>query len=960
MPEGYREADWRKLIEIERERVQLEQMRRQPWLFAQEQWFAIPRLEREILSHRLGPTWPQMKPWAPQAMAWGEEPIGEWRPPGQLSPATLRAQQRRLTEIPRGIAEFTMPGMAELITEPTLKRKPLKEMQAFGEAALWQFLPVGAITPSIRASLLARPGKAAQLAAKLLKPLEMVETAFIPPKKANIPIGTLETPTQKITRERALRNIADEFYEAVVDSQLDMASTSYLQRGDFRRFIAQMPEFTKLTADEAADLAIAVRVTKAGREVPAMRKSGFFVNQEFADFAHVDVGYVSGMWQDPTRMMQAIDGGFFGGATQKYVLWPTRRTVLASIRFGDEEKMAYRFIQEQYGMVGKKRLRQTAGDVIQHISHDEAKVPIKQLLQKSDILKFVKRLKPADQERVVRYAQATRRTFDDLIDKQNLARVKRAQDSIPYRDNYRPWVIETNIWSRLSGLRKRPPAVMERPQLPDFVKPTQPFNPRALAREGGMYKYHKERDLQKLVFDYVDTATKDIFNTNIVHNAKIHAQVLRSKGLASSSALIDDWAAEAYAGITPGIARGIRRVVPMKVIQPGLWLRRRLTSAVFPLNWTWNLFVQTSSGALTLMRYGVRNSIRGLDYLFSPTARRWTRENAYSAIIKQRRAGKVAYQDLGAGIEQTLKFQGSALEKFEHYLNFFTNTLEDALTGCSVRAAYHDGLRMGFRGRALTEYASEGGAKTQSMYNLQDLPGVLRSKEIGALAPFQTFAFEVFNSTRELNIIGIRRIVGRAGAYETISATSALGKATIAKRLRMITEWFAALTVINLYVDKAINRKPWNASSFIPFWAVMTGGVNAGNPWNQILPLRYSQELHSGIISLLKYGDWRKMRKWAVRYHIPAGVQVERMLGGMEAVMEGRVTDVRGRTLFEVPPEEALRAILMGAYQTEQGKEYIDKMQESKGFLYEHLGIPMPELGEPEEPGRQYKIPQLR
>ena len=70
-----------------------------------------------------------------------------------------------------------------------------------------------------------------------------------------------------------------------------------------------------------------------------------------------------------------------------------------------------------------------------------------------------------------------------------------------------------------------------------------------------------------------------------------------------------------------------------------------------------------------------------------------------------------------------------------------------------------------------------------------------------------------------------------------------------------------------------------------------------------------------------------------MRYHVLAGVQLERMIEGIEAVSKGRVTDIRGRTLFEVEPEDYLKAITMGPYRTEPGKEYIKKRRKSKSLL---------------------------
>ena len=763
------------------------------------------------------------------------------------------------------------------------------------------------------------------------------------------PTGTIPNITPQTTKEMLAKQINAEAYTAIEASALDRASTAFLKTNSLDDFVREMPEFKALSIKEAQELGIALRTTKAGKLRPAIRRSGFDVKEDFAQYPNFkEVGQVSGTWMDATRMMQAIDGGYFGGPLQKYVLWPTQRTTLASLRFSDGHKYAYRAIIDKWGMSGNPALRRIAGDVIEHISKKSVDAPIGAILKRRNVIRLIGRFPRPVQERIVRYAQDTRKYFDDLIDAQNVVRTKRAQDVIPYRDNYRPWVLESNIWSRFFGLRRKPADIMKSPEMPDYIKPTKPFNPREMARAGGLRGYEKERDLQKLVYDYIDTASKDIFNTNVVHNAKIHATQLRSMGFENSATLIEDWAAEAYAGVTPRLARGIRTVVPMKVIRPALWLRRRLTAAVFPLNWTWNMFVQTSSSALTVMRYGVRNTLSGLDWVFSSQVRKEVSEQAYSHIIKKRMAGSVAYQDIGAGIEKTLKLEASVLETVEHYANFLTTKLENILTSVSIRAAYHDGLKRGFKrgSRELWQYASEGGSKTQSMYNLQDLPGVLRAKEVGALAPFQTFAFEVFNSVRELNIIGVRSLFGRAGAYETTTATSALGKATIQRRTKMLLEWFATLTAVNMVVDRAINRKPWSTSSFIPFFAVLTGGVNAGNPWNQPLPFRYSQEVYNGIKDVVQSGNWRRLRSWAIKYHMIGGVQLDRTLKGIEAVIEGGYYDVRDRRLFEVNPDEAWKVIFMGIYASEGGKEYIDKMQESRGIGFEYTGIPMPKLPE--------------
>jgi hypothetical protein len=382
---------------------------------------------------------------------------------------------------------------------------------------------------------------------------------------------------------------------------------------------------------------------------------------------------------------------------------------------------------------------------------------------------------------------------------------------------------------------------------------------------------------------------------------------------------------EAYAGKPTGLSKGLRATVLPDPLRKGMFaLRRSLTRAVFPLNWTWSIFVQTSSAALTIKNFGVTSTVQGMDYLLNPSIRKAVQENAYSVIVKRRSGGRFAQQDVGPGVGSSAEAQRSAVETVEGWANFLTNILEDNLTGMSVRAAYHDGVRKGFKGRELWEYASEGGAKTQSMYNMEDLPGLLRTREVAAVVPFQTFAFEVFNHVRELGI-GL----GRIGADKTRR-----------NRMVMLAHWVGAMAAFNMVGDRVNNRKPWQLSSFVPFWATITAGMDPQNPWGQLLPLRYGADFEKSVMSFVRHGDWKKLRTWAIRYHMLGGTQINKVIQGIEAIAEGEVSDVRGRKKFDVSQDEWFKAISQGPYSTSEGREYIDKLNESKGPGYEYTGIP--------------------
>ena len=567
-----------------------------------------------------------------------------------------------------------------------------------------------------------------------------------------------------------------------------------------------------------------------------------------------------------------------------------------------------------------------SGDVLEEIGTNELNVADDVLVNSVDHL--MTKFTQAEKLQIVGVAKDTRILLDNLLRIQNAVRTRRGQTVIGQIQNYRPHIRQSNIWSKI-GMSDLPARELaDAPLPPDFIKPNAPFNPRAKPRTGGLEGYEKIRNIERLVNDYIETARKDIFYTNIIQNGKAHIRALRAKGgLDNAAEALEEWLMEAYAGKAPAITRVASKGGP--VTSSALRLRRALTRSVFPLNWTWNAFVQTSSIALTVKRYGAISTVQGLDFLANPTARHAVRQHAYSSIIKRRGAGKAALQDVGPGIGDTAAVQRSALDRVESAANFFTNIIEDNMTGISVRAAYHDGWRRGLRGRALWEYASEGGSKTQSMYNLEDLPGILRAKEVGAVFPFQTFAFEVMNTVRESGIPGLGRVGARVERNRAVA----------------LFQWMGAIVATNMVIDQVSGRSPWQLSSFIPFWSVMGAGLDAGNTWNYPLPVKYVADLKKGISDVTRHGNWNRIRAWAMRYHMPAGTQAERMVRGIEVVAqdEGEVSNVTGKELFTIDTsnaKEVISAILGGIYTTSPGKEYVDQIQESKGPGFRFTGIP--------------------
>jgi len=724
----------------------------------------------------------------------------------------------------------------------------------------------------------------------------------------------------------------DEMMTPTDGNPLDAGAIAYLKSGDIETYFDHMPWIGELKPNEilkhdsSTGKLIATITGKDGKLRPSIRQSGFFAIKEFQDYfeqPHIkDISKTEWSKADAYRLFQAIDNGIFGGPAAKNIQWANQKTSMAKLLYSDQYKTKLADIQDKY--LKTKKENELAGDISEFVSTELADVDAEEVYDIPKVKSFLKTAKEGRALDIIRAAQEIRTMWDSLISEQNRARKLRKQDEIGYLENYRPWVMKSNIFKRLMGIKAKPGHITDQPEMPDFIQPNKPFNPREIERTGGLESYSKERDIIKLMSDYIDTASKDIFDTNIIHSNKIYAATLRNIGHSNSAEAIERLTAEVFAGVSPRLTKVFRETAGLSTIRkPILSIRRALMRAVFPFNWTWNMFIQTSSAGLTFSRYGLKANIAGLSYLTDSTVKENTREMAYSLIVKRRWGGKMVYQDVSQDLTSNRKLDGSWLDTVSDFGNFLTSTFEDYLTGHAVQAAFYDGYnRLGLRGRELWEYASEGGAKTQSMYNYQDKPGMLRPQEVGALVPFQTFAFEVYNTVREMNIVPG---VSKTGLYRELHAKERGGKPELKRRLIMFGRFTTALMVTNMIVDACIDRKPWGVSSFVPFLGYALGAAGIGDrAGQQPVPFQYVNDFYKGMIAFLKYGNWSRLRKWGIRYHAVGGVQLNRIIEGIIASVNEEVTDVRGKRMYPVT-EGKLTAITMGPAKTAAGKEYYDK-----------------------------------
>lgn len=664
---------------------------------------------------------------------------------------------------------------------------------------------------------------------------------------------------------------------------------------------------------------IALRVNKKGKVKIALRESGVFVPEEVATYGkYKNIQPIIGGGQDITRAIQQMDGSLTikeklqtkgqAGIIERFVLWRTRKMTLQKLNWLKEKTVEIRSILEsKKGSEKDKEINL----VLEKIGKADRDKPIKEVLSKKTLASFSKES--------IKAAQELRQFYDDVIEEQNAARLMRSQDEIPYRQNYSPNILrDTTFWEQLF-LRDKTAKVLEQKDLLDYIKPNAPFNPRAQAREADIPYDKRVLSARELAESYIITAAKDIFNTSIIQNNKAFIEQLKGQGLDKSAEYLGEWTATSFAGIKPRLDRAIK--IP-KWAQFGLRYFNRLRNmAVFPFNVAWSLSTQPLSLSNTIGRYGLPNTIKGFFQWLKPSIRKQAAQDYFSFIVKSTKRGGVTRQDAANLLGENIKTQKTVGEFVENFSTILLTEMEKLLTGMSIRTAHIQGKKRGLKGEALKNFASDGGAKTQSMYNDEDKPMILRSLLVKSAAPYQTYAFEVANTFREW--------AGKTGTPPSSKLYA----------MWSVTRWLAAMIVLRMLAN-IVRGKKWSWWDLIPipfreFWLSpiarkLTGEFIPGSS-GLPSPIETATKVAKGVDDVLETGNWRKLRNETLRYapgivNVPGGVQISRMTDAIIVYSSGGLTDRRGKVLFEMKdPDDLARAMFTGVWTTKEAQALLER-----------------------------------
>lgn len=618
----------------------------------------------------------------------------------------------------------------------------------------------------------------------------------------------------------------------------------------------------------------------------------------------------------------------------KYVLYRTHDLILQSLKYENVRSTYLADIADTYSIKVGTPADILAADMLGVIGYNYHKIPMEQLLKKPDVATLVN--KASSKQRgmqLLKAAVEARNWYNDAIKAQNLARELRGQPAIPYRQFYTPDVLRAHtLYERASTMMQSLEDFFRNADstgkvIPDTAIPSKTYNPRELAKKYGLEDMMKVRGMLAQMKQYLPFEVKDIYYNSIIKNNKAFAKMLNNTNNAfglpggrtyeHSSKAIMDWTGEAFGGLRSIIDRSIGITTTQ-----AKWMaafRGALHRSVFPGYVAWSAFIQTSSANLTFGRYGLKAGIKGLKWFTDKNLRKWIEDNSFAQQTKTLRAGDIVRQELNEGLLRSKAMDNPKfLDKVQNWGSYMIREMEKHLTGWSsaTAKAWLDAKGHPVN-RSYIERVSEGGAKTQSLYHLEDKPGWLRSQVMRTGAPFQTFNFEVFNTVGEM--------LGRTGIRDA-STNVRIGKA-----LRFI----GGAMAINFVCNATIGRKPWGLDSAVPFYNTTIGPIIQTLKGKAITgrhlpaPVGVASELTTAMSGYIKTGDWDNLRQWMIKYgtafvHIPGGTALNNLTEGLIAISEGGVEDSAGRQHFPVQGiDEKLKAVLVGPYRTREGQKWL-------------------------------------
>lgn len=707
----------------------------------------------------------------------------------------------------------------------------------------------------------------------------------------------------------------------------------------------QKDALLKRQVEEAKKSGIAIIKDSKGRDVPAMRDTGFYASEELTKFPIKDGGtpFTSPLNQALEQdAIFAIQEGMFGPSIRNNY-FPVKEAVATKQRADiDSTKIAQQIAKDKNVKINK----QTGGqiyDVWTTATRDDiANLSVLELKSKYPAIQKIDNNTVSAAQKLATEQDKARETANAVRDAMGLPPIGKVE-------KYGPQVQEIHQYQKVQADPQFDPG-----EVYDFIIPNFLQNKFAKPRVKTPSKKELNTNAWELQEMYMNAMNTDTYINPAIEQVKANLQVWKDQGKTQA---VDYW--ENF--IKSNLARRPTKVDQSLGVREGTIVKSGLDKLIDARikasligNLSWNIATQPLSYlSLTTKETGLVNTFVKAPIKFL-TQRDVASEVArdHTMILKEKKGHSAAYQGGLDAYDRTLFTK--PMNKIADMLAVPAHAIERTLTAMSYMAGKDAGKAQGFTGEDLQHFASMSAEHTQSLYNRALRPPILNSTAVRAGFPFHTFQLEQWRH--------LKQIFGK-GKMPADART----------RLGMVANLTAGVFMMNIFHRATKGYTFTTPGDFVPF---VGAGVDelidnvAGTEFSykrrdSIALVEDAFELSQGIgemkdayreLSSHEYEDIEDFAKEAAHYikggnltnfrkslvywasglsGMGGGQQVNRTVDFVIDAMQGYTEDMYGREWFPVELQDIPHGLIFGRHSTPSAREAREEMDQLDNYVEE-------------------------
>jgi hypothetical protein len=668
----------------------------------------------------------------------------------------------------------------------------------------------------------------------------------------------------------------------------------------------------KTIINSAKEQGIAL-ITKAdGTQTPAIRKSGVFATEDWANFNFKDIkGLLGGRTYNINDALLAFDN-----------ITPQQA---AKTGWGPGAQLSFKLEAIQGNKINfleqkANEIKKLADSLDIKINKQTGKQIFEALEGKTDL-----------PENIITASKVIRETLDNLRLTVNQTRTALGKKEIGYIDNYAPHLQDTSFWRKmLADTRTTITDAF------DYIIPNAKRNPHALRRTDKLTEV--DQNAWELLERYFSSSADDMFTTPVIEEVKVINSVLKSREMFKMSNFLETYIKENVVGKASQIDNffGLGIGTKSRAVVSEYMKARNIAALSGNLRWIFGTMPATT--VLTMARGG--GATKGLQNFLGGI-----KDFAFNSSIKTRVKGLPITQVKfgGKGIGKTgmgdldnigARIYKRPLDKVNNFLSNISDSMEYWLTGSAAATGFRRAKQLGLKGKNADIFANWLAGATQSRYSKEARPIILNSVAIRALKPFQTYANEMYRYTKTL--------VGAGGGMPL----------TVKDRINQSIILLTGMYAYNKYSQAVYGTTINTIGSGIPLAGQkidqliekgreavgMSGREVSGRVPDRetIAPIGDLTAIIDATKTFVKNNNIQPLRKEFVRWSmgftgVGGATTINRLVDGMIANVLGYQPTKTGDVAFPIETtKDKIIAPILGPYSTEEGKKYIEQLGKSK------------------------------